>query len=224
MNDFIDQYKNLLILQYYNKPKASAEVALFAGEFKRIFEFFSDFEREFDLDFAYGDRLDLIGKLIGLPRTVDEAVAQEFFSFAGNPNGRTFGEGSMFDIFNDVGFAPTELNDDQYRFFIRAKIAKNITSAVMVSDDRITLQDAIQILFRRRAFVVDNQDMTLSIYIDDTFNREDILLLQAQDLIPKPKGVRYRFIVQHVENGTFGFAENPNARTFGQGRFAQLIF
>lgn len=225
MSDYTETYRDLIILQYWDKPKARGEIELLASEGEFIYDFFRRFETEFDIDQAYGHRLDLIGKIVGVSRIVENGIAKKFFAFAGTPNGRTFGQGPMFHLFNDTGFTDTELNDNQMRFFIRAKVAKNIASAFMVSDDRISLQDTIQVLFRSKAFVVDNYNMTLTLYIDDTFPQEDILLLQAQDLIPNPQGVGYRFIIQYSEEGTFAFAGNPNtqAKTFGQGKFARLV-
>lgn len=222
--DFIDQYKDLLIIQYSDKEKAIAEIELLSGTWSKVFDFFNSFFDEFDLDQAYGHRLDLIGKIVGVNRIVPEGVVKKYFGFSGIANALTFGEGSLFDLFRDSIYTETQLNDEQYRFFIRAKIAKNITSAYMVSDDRVSLQDTIQVLFSNAAFVTDNKDMTLTIYVDETFRSEDLLLLNQLDLIPTPQGVGYKFVMSYAVDGTFGFSSNPNAKTFGDGKFAKLLF
>ena len=223
MSDYTDAYRDLIILQYWDKPKARAEIELLASEGEQLYDFFRRFETEFDLDQAYGDRLDLIGKIVGVSRIVEDGVAKNYFGFDGTPNARTFGQAPLFDLFNDTGFTNTELDDSQMRFFIRAKIAKNTTSAYMVSNERESLQDVIQVLFRSHAFVVDNQNMTLTLFVNGIFPAEDLLLLKAQDLIPSPQGVGYKFIIRYSEGNTFGFAGNPRSKTFGQGRFAQLV-
>jgi hypothetical protein len=93
----------------------------------------------------------------------------------------------------------------------------------MVNDDRQSLQQAIQFLFKNRAFAVDNKDMSLTVYVDESFPAEDLVLILALDLIPKPQGVRIKNIVGYVTGETFGFANNPNAVGFGQGKFARII-
>lgn len=227
MSTFIEQYRNLIIQQYYDRTKAPAEIDLYSSEFELIFNFISDFENQFDLDQATGDRLDLIGKIVGASRIVESAdpVIKEYFSFADNPdpNARTFGEAPFFDIVNDTQVTDTELDDVRYRFYLRAKISKNIAAALMESDDQVSIQDIIQYLFNGKAFVVDNLDMSLTIYVDEDIPEEDIKLILDQDLIPKPQGVRYKFVIKYSDGLTFGFAGNPNAKTFGEGRFASIL-
>ena len=220
---FIDQYRELLIIQYSDRPKAVAEIDLLMGSWSKTFDFFNAFFEEFDLDSANGDRLDKIGKLVGVNRVVPEGLAKKYFGFSGNPNAVTFGAGPFFSIINDSGFTSTQLNDTQFRFFIRAKISKNISSAYMVNDDRQSLQQAVQFLFKNQAYLTDNKDMTLTLYVDESFPPEDLTLLQALDLIPTPQGVGIKNIVSYSTDNTFGFANNPNAVGFGQGKFARII-
>jgi hypothetical protein len=51
-------YEQLLILQYYNQPRARAEIGIEASRWQALKEFLDRFKREFDLDFATGDRLE----------------------------------------------------------------------------------------------------------------------------------------------------------------------
>ena len=90
MTAFTDEYTQLLIQQYFDRPNAKAEIDLYASEAELIFNFFNAFRTEFDLDTADGDRLDKIGKLVGQMREGD--------------------------------------TDDDYRFFIRARVIKNIAA------------------------------------------------------------------------------------------------
>ena len=167
--------------------------------------------------------IDLIGKIVGVSRIVPEGLVKNYFGFSGVANALTFSQAPMFDFLNDPLYSSTQLNDNQFRFFIRSKIAKNITSAYMVNDDRQSLQQTIQYLFKNQAFVVDNKNMTLTIYVSQAFPEEDLVLLQALDLIPSPQGVGIYLVVSYDIDGTFGFAQNPNAKGFGDGKFASLI-
>jgi hypothetical protein len=224
--DFVEQYLKRLIFQYSDKPKALAEITARLESISNTFDLFNSFEVEFDLDSAYGDRLDIIGKIIGINRIVQNAIPKGYFGWDDGiaPNPKTFGEGAMFDLFYDAGYTSTQLNDEQMRMFIRAKIAKNTTAAYLSSDERVTLQQTIMFLFESKAYVIDNFDMSLTIYVDEEFDLDNVLLLDALDLIPKPQGVRYRNYVKTYNNvGTFGFSENPNSKTFGMGKFAELL-
>lgn len=221
--DFIDQYRKLIIIQYSDRPNAIAEIDLLTGTWSTIYDFFNAFFDEFDLDQATGDRLDIIGKIVGVSRIVPEGIAKKYFAFSDIANALTFSAGPFFDLFTDSAFTDTQLNDTQFRFYIRSKIAKNITSAYMVNDDRQSLQETIQFLFKNRAFITDNKNMSFTIYVDESFPGEDLTLLQALDLIPSPQGVGVKFTVSFLTGGTFGFAENENALGFGAGQFASLI-
>lgn len=222
---FIEQYLDLLITQYSDKPKAVEEMLTIIGSAEICFTFLDSFRKEFDLDTATGNRLDILGKIVGINRIVEEGYEKSFFGWI---NGlalspKTFAQAPLFDIFNSLPYTPTELSDAQMRFFIKAKAIKNATAACLSHDEKPDLQDAIQFLFNGNAIMLDNYNMSMSIYISDIIPTRDILLLLRQNLLPKPQGVQ--LILKKYEPGnTFGFASNPLAKTFGEGKFAQLIF
>lgn len=221
--EFIEEYKQLLILQYSDSPNAVAEIELLMSTWSRVFDFLNNFVDEFDIDQAYGDRLDKIGAIVGINRIVPESVLKQYFGFASNPNAKTFGEGPLLNLLTDSVYTDTQLNDTQYRFFIKSKIAKNITSAYSVSDDRVSLLDTINFMFNGGAYVIDNQDMSLTLYIDFIYSVADINVYLGLDLLPKPQGVRYKNFIHYDSDNTFGFASNPNAKGFGAGKFAVLL-
>lgn len=223
MSDFTELYTKLLILQYCDKTKAVGEIAGITALGEKIFDIVKSFETEFDIDTAYGHRLDLIGKLVGIDRIVSEGIAKTYFGWAGITNAATFGEAPMYQESVDSAFADTQLTDIQMRFFIKAKVAKNVCAAFLTCDDNVSLQDAIDVMFDSNAIVVDNQDMTLTLLVNETYTNEQMLLLQAQDLLPKPQGVRYKLIIQYNSTGTFGFEGMLNVKTFGAGAFARLV-
>jgi len=146
---FESEYINLLIKQYWEKPKAYAEIEMKASSWRRSFVWLSSFENAFDLDSATGDRLDIIGRIVGIGRAIPYAVPKIAFGFDENPNSRGFDD--LFSPLNDR--APFQdlfesestelvLDDNAYRLFIRAKIKKNISSPYLVSDDSLSIQDA----------------------------------------------------------------------------------
>ena len=238
MSSFIDDYVDLLIKQYWEQPQANAEIALQAGTWETIRDVLQAFGDEFDLDLATGDRLDIIGKIVGMPRIIPFVIAKIAFGFDDNPDARGFD--SKFATVAGIApflskFEPSRtpliLDDSDYRSFITAKIASNIASAFMVSDTRISIQDAINTAFQGQAYAVDKKDMTLILYVSPSFDTVRLEAILQLGLLPKPQAVRYAVIIQAAPGETFAFADNPNALGWGSkfdalqvgGVFAQKV-
>lgn len=218
MSTFTDEYEKLLITQYYQKPKAKAEISLIASKYEKTFSILNRFLTEFDLDNATGDRLDKIGKIVGISRVVPDALAKIFFGFSSNSNSKGFGskfnilrEGATFASKFSPQFTALQLSDPDYRLFIRAKISKNIAASYMINDERVTVQDAVLTAFNGRAYVVDNYNMQATLYISPSFDLNRLQLILKLDLIPKGMAVGYN-IVQAEPLQTFSFSNNPNAK------------
>lgn len=217
----VDEYTALLIKQYWEKPKAFAEISLQASTWDTVRAFLSSLDDAFDLDLAVGAQLDVLGRIVGIPRTVPDVIPKVYFGFSINPVNEGFADrfdplrigGPFFDRFSNP-YTDQQLNDDDYRFFIRAKVALNWASAYVSSDDRISIQDVILAAFDGRAYVVDNLDMTLTLYVSPVVSLDRLRLIRRLNLLPKPQGVRYDVIVQAEPGATFGFDNNPAAVGF----------
>lgn len=221
MADFGDEYENLLIKQYWEKPKARAEINLKSSTYKRTFEWLKSFITEFDVDLATGDRLDILGRVVGIPRKIPYVLPKVYFGFEDNPNSEGFSSkfdatrpGAPFFSKFEIAYTDLELNDDDYRFFIKAKIAVNSGSALMVSDTKTSIQDVINQTFGGQAYVVDKKDMSLSLYVSPSYRLDLLLAILALGLLPKPQGVQYNEIVLAEPGETFGFDNNPNSKGF----------
>lgn len=219
--EFKRYYQDLLIKQYWEKPSAYAEAGVMADGWSTVYDFLTAIAEGFDLDNATGDRLDIIGRIVGIPRIVPFVLPKVAFGFDGNPNSRGFAD--KFDAsrvsapFQDKfapEYTPQQLNDADYLFFIRAKIAVNTVAAFMASDERLSIQDSISTTFNGRAYVVDNQDMTLTLYVAPEVDENKLRLIRQLDLLPKPQGVRYDVIAQAEPGSTFGFGNNPESVGF----------
>lgn len=217
----IDEYTLLLIKQYWEKPKAKAEIQAKASGWQRIAELFQSFETAYDLDAAVGHQLDVLGKIVGIPRLVPAVIPRIFFGFDNNPNSKGFAdrfnisvESAPFSGRFQPQYTSQELDDNQYRQLIRVKVALNVSSAYIASDERISIQDVINQAFRGRAYVVDNQDMSLTLYVTPSVPDEELRLIRRLELLPKPQGVRYSFVILAEPGKTFGFATNPNSKGF----------
>ena len=218
---FESEYVNLLIKQYWEKPKAYAEIEMKAGAWRKTFEWIDSFSEEFDLDNATGDRLDIIGRIVGIKRIIPFAVPKIAFGFDGNPNARGFDDkfsplpdrAPFHDKF-ERAYADLQLDDTAYRFFIRARISKNIGGPYLVDDQGLSVQSAISALFDGAAYVLDKKDMTLTLYVSPQYNLDNLRAILRLDLLPKPQGVRYAVIVQAGPGETFGFADNVDSLPF----------
>lgn len=222
MSTFIEEYAKLIIKQYYSKPKARAEIEMKVGEYEKLYDIIDSFPDEFDVDTAYGDRLDKIGKIVGVSRSVTEVVDKIGFGFEENSNARGFADknnpldkSAPFVEKFTPQYTDLQLDDNTYRLIIKAKIAVNNTTAYMVSDDRISMQQVIQSAFQNRAWVVDNYDMSLNLYISPAFEGQYLRLINKLNLLPKPQAVRYNQIVTAERTQTFGFSDNDYALGFG---------
>lgn len=219
--EFIDYYVGLIIKQYYYKPNARGEISALASSWSKIYDLLEGFADEFDVDLATGDRLDILGRIVGFPREVKFVLPKALFGFSENPNAKTWDDknkvvdntGPFFNK-NESQYTSQQLNDSDYQFFIKAKIASNSASAYMVNDERISVNEAIITIFNGNAYAVDNKDMTLTLYVSFEFDIDRVRLIRNTNLLPKPQGVIYESIIQYNPENTFGFSENPNAKTW----------
>lgn len=213
---FQENYSNLLILQYSDKPKAKASIEALC-DFGTSFNTLYSLPTAFDIDLAMGVQLDVIGRIVGLNRTVPFSTAKVFFGFKDIPNTLGFGK-APFRVLGGIDYTDTQLSDSDYRFLLKAKIAKNHCKG-----DIISISKAINFIFNGKAFAVDNEDMTLTFIIADidadmrVFNYALIL-----DLIPRPAGVGIKYYIQQ-DIKAFGFRDTPNCLGFGLASFAQRI-
>ncbi len=179
MQDFIQQYINLLIIQYYNSPNAVGEVSLGSERIYDLKVAADEVLANIDLDTATGDYLTKIGSIVGIKRTEP--------------------------IFND---------DETYRFFVKLKIAQNTASAFLTTDTGDGIQDVIKFAFGDMAYVVDNKDMSIDLYISNEFNLDVLRTIFNLRLLPKPQGVRYNNVKLINNEPAFGFDNNPLSRAF----------
>jgi len=200
---FESDYVNLLIKQYWEKPKAHAEIEMKAGVWKKTFEWIDSFTDQFDLDLATNDRLDIIGRIVGIGRAIPFSLPKIAFGFDENLNSRGFDDKFLpladrapFQDKFEASSTDLVLDDNAYRQFIRAKIAKNTSSPYLSGDDVLSIQQAVINIFGGLAYVTDNYDMTLTLHVSPIFNGTTLDALLNLSLIPKPQGVRYITVIE----------------------------
>lgn len=102
--------------------------------------------------------------------------------------------GEIVGAYRIVSVSATEaynLDDNDFKIYIKSKIAKNVWNGEIDS-----LQNVWYELFGKRIGIVDNQDMSIGVYLIGDYSENMIRLIQAHKIIPKPMGVKvnyYRF-------------------------------
>lgn len=191
--DLKDYYSNLLIVQYHEKPKAVAEMQLgsstFAGDWVM-----GEIPDIVDVDTAVGVQLDLIGKIVGVPRVVQGFVPDEvYYSYNDNNNPMAHPEGKgMSDIgspvlakfkdYEDVRKSIYTLTDGVYRTMIKLKILYNNSNGTLKDID-----DGLYKVFKGGITITDNFDMTGVVKVGSNYNLEGRLAAFLK-IFPRPLG------------------------------------
>lgn len=219
MSEFTKQYTDLLTIQYYNKPKAVGTIESFAKEYEKLFDLFESFENAFDIDFAVGKQLDILGKVVGINRNIPLVIPKKYFDLENYPMGDKFELVITYPIKDkfEIGYTDLQLNDNDYRFLIRCKIIKNFLNGKRLTD----IQLAIDFIFENKGYVVDNKNMSFSLYLPIETNTDLLNVILALDLFPRPNAINYDTIIGYTSN-SFGFSDNPNSYPMGD-KFESVI-
>lgn len=219
----MSEYHDLIIRQYHDKPKAKAEVDLKSAQWKKLTDLLQSIPVKMDIDNAGTDQLDIIGRIVGLPRTVNEGLLKELFGFKENAEAKGFSDkfnvlresAPLFDKFTKQ-FTALQLNNTQYRRFLKAKIALNSCKGSLAQGDdgKISAQSAVLAVFEGRAYIADNQNMSVTLYVSPSIQASELRLIMSMDLLPRVSGVTYKVIIQAEPGLTFGFKSNPASRGF----------
>ena len=214
IQDIIDYYVNLIIIQYNNKPKARETVdTLVSSALANGITL--DVANGFNIDTAVGVQLDILGKYIGIDRFfLSDLLTDDYFGFEDATN-----IGGVSD--NIVGFddaaSPDKvglfldaeniiadtlsLNDATYRTLLKLKIIQNHSNHSFES-----IADGIYDFFDDDIIVKDNYDMTMTYLIGNA----SINLVKAaleKEVFPRPIGVRLQAI---NGNKFFGMVDATN--------------
>lgn len=201
----VKYYKDLLLFQYGDKPKAMATTDLLVRQ--ALVDFlYLHMNDAFDIDTAVGDQLDILGEYIGFSRLVPIEIPQpyfqldDYFEVITDPVGMTdytdpdTNENSVFYLYLFKNTSFNDLNDEQYRFMLKLKSAINLNPHTLASIDQAMFK-----FFGTSVAVFDQKDMTLTYVLQGVPGY--LLLLAVQlDLLPRPMGVRISvvFLVSDV--------------------------
>lgn len=140
----------------------------------------------FDIDVAYGNQLDVVGKWVGLSRQLAVPITGVYFAW--DTNGVGWDQGAWQGQFDpDTGLV--SLDDSTYRLFLKAKIGANQWDGT--ASTWVTIMNYV---FQGTGTVIsysDNQDQSMDVLITGTTPSALSLALIKQGYLQlKPSGVR----------------------------------
>ena len=193
----IDNYVNLLIIQYHDKPNAQALVRAVIGEVLAN-AILLQIRDAYDLDTAVGVQLDVLGKYIGTDRYFRELDLINYFGLTDyeeyDPDAMPkFGFTDYADFANydyngtltyDAIIAiNTALLDETYRIILRLKIIQNTSNFSWKSID-----ESIYKFFPGQIRPESNGGMHMVYFISSALSVLIAATLYKQ-ILPKPMGV-----------------------------------
>ena len=188
-----EYYKDLLLYQYINLPKARAVIGLLVNQALVDLLPMSVVDA-FDIETAVGPQLDVLGEYIGFDRYVVGAVARSYFTADDyvTPITNGFGftdytkpnQNANATFYSYVNYnKTTALDDDEYRLLLKLKIIMNASN--------FSLYDIVELLndtFGGQIVVADGSNMFLFYFVAAAIERIATIAYD-EGLLPKPMGV-----------------------------------
>ena len=215
-------YDKLLIWQYQAKPKAKATAALLDSTFASTWKGIASLPLALSIDDAVGKNLDLVGKHVGQSRILPNITPRSLFGFDGAAGAVGFrkngqGGGKWYRLGDSLADSVV-LDDIDYRFLIKCRVAKNYMVGTI---DDVT--EMLEFIFGEGASAYDAYDMCISVLLPtDSITDFKTYAIKQMDILPRPTGVGIKFFAA-MPKIAFGFYGAPNSAGFNAGVFARLI-
>ncbi len=156
----MSKYTELITNYHATKPKFFDHIDLSTRPLIDISTGTRGLVSAFDIDTAVGVQLDILGLWIGRSRIVSQPISGVYFSL--DIDGLGFDQGVWQGPYDpDSGY--TTLSDETYRIILKAKIAINNWDGR--NDSLPPILDAALEGSGLKMQIVDNQDMTISIWV-----------------------------------------------------------
>ncbi|MCO6545364.1 MAG: DUF2612 domain-containing protein [Gilliamella sp.] len=208
--------ENFIIWQYRTKPKALGTIRAIYTETDNTFKNVVQVADILNIDNATGHALDLVGKHVGVPRALPTAIAKEYFGWLKDKASLSFGVGEFYRH-GDALHASVVLNDNDYRFFIKARITKNYQTGEISN-----IVKSIKFMIGEHGNIIDAQDMTMNVLVNgDQLNSLTLYAISKLDILARPVGVMYQYLVL-MNNEPFGFMHDKHSYGFNLGKFVRL--
>ena len=206
----IEYYKNLLIIQYNDKEKARATIALNITTLLAN-DIISQVQDGYNIDTAVGVQLDVLGRYVGKDRFIsgEVPIVGDFFSMTTYSTLLTDDEVGMTDFANyntDVGgtltygdiFTSAGLSDDNYRIILKLRIIQNNSDHSHKSID-----DGLFSFFGTGIVMSANSNMSMVYFVESSFLQIALFAFDKK-VLPRPMGVNLNGLIERKKK-FFGF-------------------
>lgn len=198
-------YTSLVTSQYRDKPRFAATVALLTQAVGGITDALASMPDAFDVDLAVGAQLDAVGLWVGISRRQPVPLANAYFSF--DVDGLGWDEANWATQYDPVE-GIVLLDDDTYRSVIKAKIGANYWDGSVSSLNAIAFASFAD--EGVNCYVVDNQDMSVTIYILGNPSAALLELIKRGVTPPRTAGVLVAgYVLASVSGAPFFALDAP---------------
>ncbi|HEY1847071.1 MAG TPA: DUF2612 domain-containing protein [Buttiauxella sp.] len=184
-----NQYSNLIPAWQREAPNYLKMLDALTEAFTRQQAVSRSLVGHFDLDKAIGAQLDIIGQWIGSTRRIFAPIEDYFFTLDSETLGFDYG---YWKNRYDSEFGFVDLDDDNFRTVLRAKIGANNWNGTSQ-----TLPDILQSIYPKKDILIsfiDNQDMTMTVTVKgksiSTITKE---IIRQGYLAIKPAGITVNY-------------------------------
>lgn len=224
MDELIEYYVNLLIIQYHNKPKARAtiEALIYALVASNVYFEVRD---AYDIETAVGVQLDVLGKYQNLDRYYRGQDFEGYFSFilydeVDAPPADRIGFTTYADYDDSVGewmnyiklISDTfVLPDEDFRELLKLRIIQNNSN-----HSHEEIDDALFRFFGSEVIPDSGGNMIMDYFITDDLS-ELAFVARQKDVLPRPAGVRLNYFIV-IDPPWFGFTDyDGNSSSYATG-------
>lgn len=224
MEELIQYYVNLLIIQYHGKPKARATIELLTRVLLAN-NLFEKIRTAYDIDTAVGKQLDVIGKYVGIDRYYKDTELVDFYALTNyvevDPDANQkygFSDYSQAMVpmangtlnYSSIISKDFKLTDDDYRVLLKLRIVQNYSNSSHQSIDESLYR------FFGDTIIPDSTGDMKMFYLIKSPRTEVAKAAVYKNVLPKPMGVGILYIVNFF-NPLFGFATYDGASSIIEG-------
>lgn len=201
----MSKYTDLITNYHATKPKFVEHIDLATRPLAETSAAINGLINAFDIDHATGIQLDILGQWIGLSRIVNQPISGVYFSW--DTDGLGYDQGVWQGPYDpDSGY--TSLSDETYRIVLKTKIAINNWDGR--NDSLPPILDAALDGAGLKMQIVDNQDMTIGIWV---FPETDISSVSLELIA----AIRQGYLTVKAAGVWGGSIEIPSVETPSEG-------
>lgn len=207
MSENVLKLPDRIYAQYSDKPKFKSWMDITRTLSDGVAKGADQVRKCLDINTATGESLRIISRIV----VVDDAKKEELMNAAvfANPDGTQYGDQeNLFAHWSTL--TDVDLNDELLRTMCRAKIIKN--SSVPTIEN---LLQSFDFIFPQAQVVrlINHHDMSFSIEFGGQLSSLESWLLDVEDFIPTPQGVRFRGFIRSY--GIIEFLNDDSNTPFG---------